>query len=171
MLKSCRTEYAARPRAASPENPSTNLANPSEWLIDWLGGQSEAGIAVNEKSAMRFSAVFRCVAILSATVASLPIRVYRRTQDAQGRTDREREDAHPVRALLRVQPNSVMASFTFWELVMVWLLQRGNGYAEIVRSQGRPVALEHIPPHCVVMIRRNDLGGLTYVVQEDTGVR
>ena len=46
-----------------------------------LGGSAgyptASGVVVNEHTAMKVSAVYRCVALLSGTIASLPCEVYR----------------------------------------------------------------------------------------------
>ena len=40
-------------------------------------GQSTAGKRVNERSAMQTSAVYACVRVISESVASLPLHLYR----------------------------------------------------------------------------------------------
>lgn len=130
-------------RAASPENPSTSLANPEQWLIDWAtGGASYAGPHVNEQNSMRASAVFACVSLLSGLVGGLPLKLYARTREG-------REEASGTRLwkLLHDQPNERMTSFTWREIAMVHLLQWGNHYS-IIRwdNAGRVVALEPVEP-------------------------
>lgn len=61
---------------------SSGLTEPHPWLIDALGGtKTAAGIRVNEETALRFSAVFACIRVLSESVASLPLVLYRRRED------------------------------------------------------------------------------------------
>jgi hypothetical protein len=56
----------------SPENPSTNLADPASWLTDWASGGSSGsfGPSVSERTSMCCSAVHRSVSIRSGTIAA-----------------------------------------------------------------------------------------------------
>jgi phage portal protein BeeE len=58
---------------------SSGLANPDQWLVDALtGGSTYAGVPVTEQTALRMSAVYACVRVLSESVAMLPFILYRR---------------------------------------------------------------------------------------------
>jgi HK97 family phage portal protein len=109
-------------RAASLENPSTSISNPAAWLGEALGGgTSFAGTTVSETSAMRSTAVFRCVALKSGVIASLPLQVFERTK--QGR---EMANDHPVATLLQGDPNDLMSAFIWKEFVVSNLMLAGN---------------------------------------------
>ena len=84
---------------------------------------------VSEESSMRVSAVYACVRVLSETIASLPLPIYKRL-------DRGKDKAydHPIYSLLHDMPNPEMTSFTFREVMMTNLLLWGNAYAQIVRN-------------------------------------
>lgn len=88
---------------------------------------TDAGVLVSEDSAMRFATVHACVRVLAEDVAALPIHVFRK--NAKG--EREREDGHPLYALLHDRPNPEMSSVQFKEALMVNALLTGNGYAFI----------------------------------------
>lgn len=127
---------------ASPENPQTNLSNPSDWLIDLLGGSpTKSKVRVNPQTAMRFNTVYACITLLSETIAQLPLVLYRR--DGEGRvvvTD------HPVARLIR-NPNPHMTSYFWRETVMGHTLGWGNGYSYILRNgRGQPVRLQLLLP-------------------------
>lgn len=139
-------------RAQSPENPSTTLGNPSQWLTDWFtgGGPTFAGANVNELNAVRATAVFRCVSIIAGTIASLPWNVYRRTRDGS----RELAGDHPVHRLLHEQPNETTSSFTYRQIIAASLLTNGNGYSIIGRTNGgRVLDLLQLPPQAVEVER------------------
>ncbi len=60
----------------SPESP---LSKPSDWLIALFGGDpTDAGVRVTEGNALKYSAVYACVRILSETVAALPLFLHER---------------------------------------------------------------------------------------------
>ena len=144
--------------AASPENPSTNLlSNPDEWFVDWAAGagmhsggsMTDAGIPVGKLSAMRASAVFRCVSLIGGTVAGLPWGVYR-----DGKGGKTSLPGHYAYRLLHDAPNDLMTSFTFRELMMLSLLLDGNFYAGIGwDGAGRAVELLPFPSSAVEVVR------------------
>ncbi|WP_227779720.1 phage portal protein [Paenibacillus sp. P13VS] len=124
---------------------SSDLKNPKRWLYNALGIPIGRGIAVTESTAMRSTAVLTCVRILSETVASLPLPVYKRLNPrGKARTK------HKVSELLQNRPNPRMTAFTFRETMMAHILLWGNCYAEIeYDTAGELVALWPIPPHRV----------------------
>jgi HK97 family phage portal protein len=100
-----------------------------------LGG---LGTSVTPETAMRHSAVYRCVFLVAATVAMLPLHTYARAGDG----DRERSDAHAAAVLLRQRPNPRMTPTIFWRAIVSNMLLRGNGVAWIERkASGEPIAL------------------------------
>jgi len=112
-----------------------------------LIGVSEAGICVNEETALKMSAVWSCIRLLSELPASLPIEVYRET----GRS-REAID-HPVKSLL-LNPTVLMNRFTWHELMNAYLQGWGNAVA-IIRSDdyyGLPYQLIPVHPSSVAVV-------------------
>jgi HK97 family phage portal protein len=123
---------------SSPNNPSTSLANPASWMFD--GSASKTGIAITEDSAMRLSAVFGAVRVISETIASLPWMV---KQDFEGNT--RNAAAHPINQLIH-SPNGIMTDFNFRETCQAHLCLHGNAYIAIKRNEaGQPIKL--IPVH------------------------
>lgn len=100
-------------------------------------GYSEpSAAAVTEDSAYQLSAVWACVRLISQTVASLPVDVYRRTS-----TGRETVTDHWFAGLMAHKPNQYQTRYEFLEYMMGNLVLHGNCYAKIVRFQGRIIAL------------------------------
>ena len=123
---------------SSPNNPSTSLANPASWMFD--GSASKTGIAITEDSAMRLSAVFGAVRVISETIASLPWEV---KQDAGDNT--RSASAHPINKLIH-HPNGMMTDFNFREVCQAHLCLHGNAFIAIRRNEaGQAVKL--IPVH------------------------
>lgn len=98
--------------------------------------RTAAGVSVTEGNALRMTTVYACVRLLSESVASLPLHLYRRLPG--GGKERLTED--PRYALLHDQPNPLMSSFTFRETLQAHLETWGNAYAWIERSKGGKVA-------------------------------
>lgn len=138
--------------AASPENPSTNLGNPAQWLVDLFGGVTDSGIAVTESTAMRSSAVYACVALLCKTGGSLPLKVYRLKPNGESI---EVPD-NPIHYLLHDEPNPSMTSSVWLKFLIANLLLGGNAYAAIGRNQANQVLdLFPIPSRLVAPMRVN----------------
>lgn len=91
-----------------------------------LRADSATGVHVSTEGALRFSAVFAAVRILSETVASLPLIIYERL--AHGR--RRATDFY-LYPLLHDAPNDLMTAFEFRETIQGHVSLWGNGYAEI----------------------------------------
>lgn len=124
---------------ASPENPSTSLSNPAEWLVNLFGGgPSLTGRNVSPESAMRTSAVYGCVSLIAQTIASLPLKVFRTMPNGES----VEQPDNPVYYLLHSEPNATMTSTVFRELMVANVLLGGNAYAAIGRTNGnRPFDL------------------------------
>ena len=94
------------------------------------------------ETAVQIPVVWACVDLLSRTVASLPIEVFK---EANG--ERKLDAKSNLHSVLSVSPNFMMTSFEFFQtMTMHWCL-RGNAYAEIVRnSDGSVKALYPLNP-------------------------
>jgi len=149
-------------KRASFENPNTSLSDPAAWLTTFLGGGStDSGVAVSEESSLKFSAVFASVRVIAETIASLPLFVYKRTD--QGK---DKAPMHPVYSLLKEEPNGEMTAFVFREVMMTHVLLWGNAYAFIDRNGAdRPIALLPLAPDRTFAQRQN--GELFYVTHVD----
>lgn len=100
---------------------------PGWWGMNWaLPGK--AGITVTPDSALGIVSVYACVRVIAESVASLPLRVYRRLPDG----GKERADDHQLYRVLHDAPNPEMTSFVWRETVLSHLLTWGNSYNEIV---------------------------------------
>jgi HK97 family phage portal protein len=148
-------------QAGSPENPSTSLANPADWLMTVLGGgPTLAGPVVNEQSAMRSTTVFRCVSLISGLIASLPLMVYEK--DKEGRKIADRNRVYP---LLHDNPSDVMSGFNWRELIVVDVLLGGNHYS-VIEYDGAARVTGFFPvPRNAVTVRKTDAGRLVYEIQ------
>ena len=125
-------------------------------------GPTPSGKTVNERTAMATSAVYACVRVLSETIASLPLHVYRRT--GQGK---EKAMDHGLYYLLHDEPNPEMTSFVFRETLMGHLLLWGNAYAQIIRDgRGKVIGLYPLLPDRME-VGRTEEGELYYRYQKE----
>ena len=130
-------------------------------------GASASGAAVTSETALRVAAVYACVRVISETVASLPLKVYKRL-DTGGK---DVATTHPLYELLHMRPNPWQTSFEFREMMQTHLCLRGNAYA-LINWRGDRIVDELIPlhPDRVTVTQRPDLT-LVYEVQNASGVR
>lgn len=119
-------------------------ANDERFWADILGGsKTDAGINVHEDTAYNLSAYYRGVSLIAGSVSTMPLHVYKRVSDSR----RTRVATHQVETLLNDRPNEYMDGATFRETLQGHALTWGNGYAEIVREAGKPVALQILLPN------------------------
>lgn len=112
-------------------------------IAEWFGGGSSAtGLSVTADTALRVTAVFRAVAILAQTYASLPLGVYRQLDNG----GKERDRRHPLDQVLTKRPNRWQTSFEWREMAAGHFALRGRCYSEIVATGGQAVA-ELVPLH------------------------
>ena len=138
------------------------MANPAQWLADALSGgdKTAAGVSVTEQTALQISAVWACVRVISETLASLPLMVYRR----EG-MDRAVMREHPLFMLLHDGPNPDMSSMQFRETIQMHVLTWGNGFARIERNgRGVPIGFWPILPS-LVDARRDADGRIVYDIR------
>ncbi len=102
-----------------------------------------SGVSVSPETSLECTAVLCCVRVLSESLASLPLNVYRRLPGG----GKEVADELWLHEVLANQPNSWMTSFEFRELMMSWLLLWGNAYALIKPSAAHGAVSELIPLH------------------------
>ena len=142
---------------------TTTLRQPAAWFTDMLSLPTDAGIPITEESAMRQSAVYRAVDILSKTISGLPVGVV----EVDGERRVPRPD-HLVHVLLHETPNETQTPVLFKQTIMVNVLLRGNFYASIGRSRGNdPIDVNPIHPSAVTPER---IGGrVRYRVALSTG--
>jgi HK97 family phage portal protein len=140
-------------QASSPENPSTPLSDPAQWLLGWGDNTGTFGPPINERTAMACSAVYRCVALKSGIRASLPLKVYRRTKDG-----REEAPTHRLAPMFQVAPypGRPLTAFAWRELWGVNEMLWGDHFSAI-RYDGaaRIVGFEPKMPWQTDVQRRN----------------
>lgn len=104
--------------------------------------RTAAGRDVTVETAVQCVAVLACVRVIAETVASLPYFVYRRGLDGA----RERDEKHPLYAVLHDQANPEQTALEFRETMAGNALLWGNAYAEVERSGGAVRALWPLRP-------------------------
>lgn len=145
------------PRLFKRSSPEPTTPAFDRYYESFAVGPGVAGVDVNTTTAEGISAVYACVAAISETVGSLPLDVYRNTEDG-----REKAKTHPLYRLLHDAPNNYQTALEFREQMQRHVLLRGNAYAEIVwNPNGSVKALLPLHPDSVTVLR-SSLGNLVY---------
>lgn len=138
----------------------SSLATPEKWLVEWFAGgsiETKSGAAVTVSSAMQMVAVYSCIDILSRTVGSLPLYLYKRLPNG----GKELARKHPLFSLMRRQPNPEMTAMRYRSTLQGHLASWGNAYSYIDwNGSGYPNSLWPIRPDRVNVERVN--GELRY---------
>ena len=120
----------------------------------------------SEEQALRIAAVYSCVRVISESLASLPLLLYKRRQDG----GKERAQADPIFALLKWAPNPFQNAFEFIEMMVAHVLLRGNAYAQITRDLAGNI-IELFPLDSRYMTVTRGAYGLVYTYAPPDGER
>lgn len=126
----------------------SGLSSPARWLRDVFGSEeTHAGIEVSAENALTCSTVAACVRLLSESVASLPLHVYRRAGESKAKTP-----DHSLYPLLHNAPNELQTAYTWRQQLVANVLLRGNAYSIIERADDGAVrALWPVPSNSITL--------------------
>lgn len=120
------------PKRANMEDPNTPLTLAA---TSWPGYDGNGLPVVSEQRALGISAYYRGIALLSGTMAKLPLKVYRKGT-------RERI----VQRTVLDGPNPRQTAFQYWQTTFAHCISWGNSYSFIVRD-GASIVSELWPIH------------------------
>lgn len=124
-----------------------------------FGGHTDVGIYITEEYALKVSAVYSCVKVISEDIAKLPIKIFEQKDNSRELIKNEISD------LLNVQPNVDSTAITFRQVLTASALLWGNGYAQIERDRlGNVLGLWFIHPSQVEVDRTSN-NEIVYVVK------
>ncbi len=109
------------------------------WDSDGFYSTNTAGVKVNSDTALKQSAYWRAINLLSSQMASFPLGLFQRLPNGDTKEIKD----HPAVKLLTRRPNNVMTSFIWKESTQANILINGNGYSFIERDRtGSPLTLK-----------------------------
>ena len=124
-------------------------------------GDAVGTIRVNQQSALKLSAVWACVRLISNSIATLPVKIHQKGKDGNP-IIAYNSQAHK----LLLTPNEYMSGFTFRFVMIACKLLHGNGYARIVRDfNNSPIEL--IPIHPQTVEPKIENGKLIYEITQN----
>lgn len=132
--------------------------------IWYRGNYTSAGKYITWEDSLKVTAVFSCIRILSESISTLPLHLYKRLSGG----GKERAYAHPLYSLLHDEPNEVMDAVEFFSYMMVCLCMRGNFVSRKVSNYvGEVNELIPISPDRVRV--EVDTNALVYIVSTNQG--
>lgn len=118
-------------RSNSLENPSVSLVDPRAWAQIFGDWRSAAGVSVDYQSAMTVPAVWCAVTFLGASMASLPMKLHRKSVNGKETIERG-----PIAKMLASKTNDeYLSSFNWRRDMMTSTLLRGRGLT-FIEKQG-----------------------------------
>lgn len=151
-------------RASPPNNNTSSLSSPAQWLVDMFNPNSASGQSVTEESAMNHTGVYSAVRVIAETIASLPLNVYENLPNGGKR----KATNNYLYSMLHSKPNDLMTSFTFRETMMAHLLLWGNHYSQLeLSNDGKIKGIWPLLPGQVQVKRKNNR--LYYIYMKEDG--
>jgi HK97 family phage portal protein len=145
----------------------------SEWFENWKdprlavffenSGRTHSGANVTVKTALRNTAVFRCVSLISYAIGMLPLHLLRGDD-----FESEKANDHPLYDVLYSEPNDWQSAFDFRSHMQLWALTEGDAYARVVRSGTRIKALVPMNDYQVTP-KQNDDWTVSYEAKKPNG--
>lgn len=115
-----------------------NFFKRKEQSIDEFFGNEIKAKSINANEALKISAVYACVNLLSQSISTLPFALYEKTDKGA-----QKATKHPLYKLLSIAPNESMNAQTFFSMLVINTLLRGNGFVRANRARsGAILSLE-----------------------------
>ncbi len=137
----------------------------SDLVITPLGLPNQPVNVNSTHGAMKLSAAYRCTAILSGAIASLPLQIKRRRNGVFS-VDQKDE----LHRLLTRKPNKRMTSFELKRSAVIQMINRGNAYIFIRYSFGEIETLILLSPGSTFYDKYTDTYTVTDAINRINGV-
>lgn len=149
------------------EQKAYSLTDPG--IAELFGVRSTvSGVNVGGISALYVSAVLQAVRLISETIGSLPVKLYRETDEGK-----QPAKDHTAYRIVHRRGNEWTGAGKLRTDLTADALIHGNGFAKVVRypDDDRPFELHRLKPGKVTILEDTVTGAPVYRVQEDGGTR
>ncbi|MCP3680255.1 MAG: phage portal protein [Gammaproteobacteria bacterium] len=138
------------------------------WWSSFGSQDTKSGQSVTPDSALRISAVYACVRLLSELIASLPLPLYMRKKD----NTKKLASNHNVFRLLHDSPNPRQTAYEFREMKAGHLVLRGNFYSwkQINYNNGDILNLWPLHPDRMTVEERGENLFYSYIWPDGTQI-
>lgn len=132
--------------------------------IDSIVAGLASGQTITEQTALTLSTVWACTSLVSETIGTLPLHIYKKTANG-----RERADDYQLSYILRNKPNTKSTSSVLWQSTVASMLLRGNGILKKLTVGNKLVGLQFMP-YDKLQIRLDFEGNAEYYEIQSRGV-
>lgn len=151
--------FNRRESRASIEDPRVSIGDPQVLQVIFGEAESEAGENVSPDTALKVPAVWSAVNFLSGTLASLPLKVYRKTDNS-----RKVDSNNRWHRRLNNAPNEQWTAYRWRKYCMLRTLLQGRSFTFVERTTG---TLWPLPPSKVTVRRRDGVVEYEYRESEN----
>ncbi len=141
----------------------TRIASYDPFLGEFLGARWQGRADIERASG--HAVAHRCISVIAETLASVPLKLYRKTADG----GRESASDHPLYGVLHDQTSPSLTAFEAREWLIASILTAGNAYARIERNGRGQVTALHPLAAGSVAVERLASGRLRYKVSLANG--
>jgi HK97 family phage portal protein len=142
-----------------------SVKNSDPYLAEFFGMRGGNGDYVNPDRASGIATAQACISIISQSLASVPLSLYRRTANG----GREKATDHPLYGVLHDRAADGISAFEVREMLVASLMVHGNAYAlKVWNGRGQVVELRPLDHHNVA-VERLESGRLRYRVSGARG--
>lgn len=141
----------------------TRIATSDPFLGEFLGARWTGRADIEKASG--HAVAHRCISVIAENLASVPLAVYRRTEDG----GRERATDHALYSVLHDETAPGLTAFEAREWLLASALTYGNGYARIERNGRSQVTALHPIVAGSVTVEKLPSGRLRYKVAQPDG--
>lgn len=132
--------------------------------IDSIVAGLASGQTITEQTALTLSTVWACTSLVSETIGTLPLHIYKKTANG-----RERADDYQLSYILRNKPNTKSTSSVLWQSTVASMLLRGNGILKKLTVGNKLVGLQFMP-YDKLQIRLDFEGNAEYYEIQSRGI-
>jgi HK97 family phage portal protein len=129
--------YAGAPEALARNAVPSPVSTVNPRFL-WHREEPSSGEKVSQDDALGIDTVFSCCNVLSQSIASLPLDLYRISRK-KGQETTEKARNHRLFNAIKRRPHPEMTSFRWRQFMMVEVLLRGNSISQILRDDSGSV--------------------------------
>ncbi len=122
-------------------------------------------IANTPNAELTYSTVFACVRVISETIATLPLFLYK----VKG-NNKEKAKDHPLYKILHDSPNIESSSVAFFESLITQILLNGNGFIEVIKDNLNNILEMHLLDSNRMRVFRDNYNNIIFEYNKDGNI-
>lgn len=120
-------------------------------LRDFVAGIGVDDRVITREEALNIPALSSCIELISNTIAILPVKLYKKTEDAK-----EEIDDYRIK-LINENTNDTLDGYQFKKAIVRDYLLDGKGYSYINRERNKIKSLNYVPNNYISVVKNSDI--------------